>query len=347
MTTTRTQPRNRRLRTAAVALAGAAGLVLSITPASAAPGFDFSTRISGPDRYETAVAASKLLYPNAGSATDVVIVNGTATVDGLTASYLSGLKAAPILYTTTNNLPAVSQAELQRLGAKQIWVVGGENVVSARQVQAWRDAGMTVNRLAGPDRYATAAAVALVEDQFAPERVFIASGTSTADALTVGPIAWAKNYPILLTEAGSVPAATQAALDKLQSTNRTVVGGTGRVSDATYASLKATQRIAGNSRQETAALVAEEAVAKENFDPNSIALVGGSDGAAIDALSAAPISGSKGVPLLFTADEATLGTVTTQYLQAQAPRLSGKGWVFGGPNAVAPAAVDAAKAAAQ
>ena len=347
MTTTRTAPLRRAVGAGAAAVLGLTGVVASAASAQAAPGFDFSTRIAGPDRFATAVAASKLLYPADGAASDVVIVNGSATVDGLTASYLSGLKAAPILYTEVNALPAASQTELTRLGAKNVWIVGGENVVSARLEQSWKAAGMTVTRLAGADRYATAARVAQADTTAAPERVFVASGTATADALAVGPIAWAKNYPILLTEAGSVPAATQQALDALGTTDRTVIGGTGRVSDATYAALKATQRIAGASRQETATLVAQEAIAKADFDPNSIALVGGADAMATDALAAAPVAGATGTPLLFTDGAGTLGTVTETYLKSRAAQFTGKGWVFGGTTAVPQATVDAARAAAQ
>ena len=339
--------RRRALRTGTALLLALAGAAGPAAAAHAAPGFEFGTRIAGADRFGTAVAASKLLHPVDGSAPDAVVVNATATVDGLTASYLSGLKSAPVLYTTTDAMPAASRAELERLGTEHVWIVGGPAVVSAAQERSWRDAGLEVTRLAGADRYATAAAVALVDGEYAPERVLIASGEATADALAVGPIAWARNYPILLTGADGVPAATRAALDALGTPDRTVVGGTARVSEATYAALGATQRIAGASRQETAALVAQEAITAEGFDPGSIALVGGTDATAADALAAAPVAGATGTPLLFTGGDGTLGTSTAEYLRGNAARFTGRGWVFGGPASVPQAAVDAARAAVQ
>ncbi|WP_380171512.1 cell wall-binding repeat-containing protein [Kineococcus sp. DHX-1] len=336
-------------------LATAAGVALlvglgSALPAQAATGFKFDDRISGSDRFATAVAASKLLEPVDGSATDVVVVNGYATVDGLTASYLAGLKSAPILYTDTNAVPAVTAAEINRLGAKDVWIVGGTNRVSQAQEDAWKAAGKTVHRLAGADRYATAALVAEADDSGdAPEQVFIASGTSTADALAAGPVAWARNYPILLTEAGSLPTATKDALTELGTTNRVVLGSSTSVSDAVYSQAGGTERIAGANRQETASKIADDAIANENFDSQSVALVGGTDATAADALAAAPVAGSQGVPLLFTDFNGSLGTSTSAYLSAKKANYttSGTGWIFGGLPSVPQATADAATALVQ
>ncbi|GAA0295985.1 cell wall-binding repeat-containing protein [Kineococcus aurantiacus] len=329
--------------TAAVALLVGLG---TAAPAQAAPGFAFDQRISGADRFATAVAASKLLEPTDGSATDVVVVNGYATVDGLTASYLAGLRSAPILYTDTGSVPAVTAAEIDRLGADDVWIVGGTNRVPQAQQDAWAAAGKTVHRIAGADRYETAALVAEADDSGdAPEQVFIASGTGTADALAAGPVAWARNYPILLTDPASVPAATAAALGELGTTNRVVLGGS--ITDAVYGQLGGTERIAGASRQETAAKVADDAIANENFDPQSVALVGGTDATAVDALAAAPVAGSQGVPLLFTGFDGGVGEGTSAYLTAHRADYAGTGWVFGGEPSVSQATADAASALAR
>jgi len=338
------------LTTAGLAvLVGLGTTVAGALPAQAATGFAFDQRISGTDRFSTAVAASELLYPTDDSATDAVVVNGYATVDGLTASYLAGLKTAPILYTDTNSTPAVTVAELDRLGVTDVWIVGGTNRVSQGQQDTWQAAGYTVHRIAGADRYETAAMVAEADDQGAPEQVFIASGTGTADALAAGPISWARNYPILLTEAGSVPAATASALGELGTTNRVVLGSSASVSDSVYSQLGGTQRIGGASRQETAALIADDAIATENFDSQSVALVGGTDATAADALSAAPVAGAGGVPLLFTDFDGGLGAGTSAYLTSKKANyvMSGDGWVFGGEPSVSQETVDAATALVQ
>ncbi|WP_167583099.1 cell wall-binding repeat-containing protein [Kineococcus rubinsiae] len=346
---TRNHRTARAIGAGAALLVGLGTVAATAAPANAATGFAFDTRVSGNDRYATAVAASKLLSPTDGDTEDVVIVNGTATVDGLTASYLAGLYSAPILYTQANSVPAVTADEITRLGAKNVWIVGGEAQVSAGLEAAWKGAGKTVVRYAGANRYATAAAVAQADETSAPEKVFVASGTSTADALAAGPIAWSRNYPILLTQADSVPAETKAALDSLGTTTRWVLGGTSVVSDATYTSLAGTARLAGANRQETATKIADQALATEFFDTQSAGLVGGAAGASADALAAAPVSGSQGVPILFTDANGSLGATTTAYLTSKKAALvqPGNGWIFGGLTAVPQAAADAATAAVQ
>ncbi|MGQ7353227.1 cell wall-binding repeat-containing protein, partial [Quadrisphaera oryzae] len=71
-------------------------------------------RIQGDDRYGTAIAASKAAFDKADN---VILVNGYATVDGLTASYLAGVANAPILYVSDKGADDATKAEIKRLGA--------------------------------------------------------------------------------------------------------------------------------------------------------------------------------------------------------------------------------------
>lgn len=348
---TATPPRRQLRRSAGIGaglIAVVAASTFGATMAQAAPGFAFSDRVAGATRLETAVEASKRLYPN-GGATDVVVVSQFSVVDGLTASYLAGLYDAPILFTETNSMSKTSSDELTRLGAKNVWIVGGTAVISQQLQDSWAKT-YTVKRLGGGDRYATAAAVAQAPDRqgntYEPEKVFIASGTRDADALAVGPIAYARNYPILLTEVNGVPQATRSALDALQTPTRIVVGGKAVISDAGYGAVGGTERFGGATRQETAAIVAENAVARENFTFESAALVGGRNENAADALTAAPLAGSTGTPLLFVEGD-SVGGATAAYLTKHKVNLSGKGYVLGGDNAVSPKAAAEASAAAQ
>lgn len=316
--------------------------------ASAQPGFAFDTRLDGATRVETAVKASQWLYPAGTTSPDVVLVNADATVDGLAASYLAGLKNATILYTGRDEVPAATLDEVERLGVERVWVVGGPAVVSAA-LEDELDDDYEVERYSGADRYETAAAVATA-GEFQPERVFVTSGLTLADAVVAGPVAWARAYPILLTRPGSVPAATAGALDDLVTTDVTVVGGTTVVTDATYAALGATQRIGGANRQETAVLFADDAVDNEGFTHGNAALVGGLNNAAADALSGAGLAGSTGTPLLYVVGNSSVGTATAAYLRANASELDAQrseGFVLGGQQAVSDVAVAQATAAAQ
>ena len=345
-------PSTRRRRRAAVGVAAVAALAATTFGASSAyavPGFTVGAgadRLNGSDRVETAVLASKQLYPN-GNSNDAVLVSRDSLIDGLTASYLAGLHSAPILYTDTNAVNASTDAELKRLGVKNVWLVGGTAVISAAQEAALKASYASVQRYGGKDRYDTAAQVAKVElPNYQPEKVFIANGVTDADALAAGPIAYARGYPVLLTQAGSVPRYTADALNDLAVPARVVVGGTAVVSDATYGALGATERLAGTNRQETATVVAGWAIENAWFTDKNVALVGSATQNGADALVAAPLAGSTGTPVLFV-QGGELGQFAERYLKDHASNLDGRGWVFGGRAAVSDVAATQATAAAQ
>lgn len=97
------------------------------------------------------------------------------------------------------------------------------------------------NRIGGSDRYATAAQVALKNQQAlgvnAPKAVILASGESYADALSAAYLSQrAGGASILLTAPDALPTATKGALDTLAAAPYNVktlyvIGGTGAVSD--------------------------------------------------------------------------------------------------------------------
>jgi ell wall binding domain 2 (CWB2) len=90
-------------------------------------------------------------------------------------------------------------------------------------------------RLSGADRYATAVEISrVVWDQDNTVAVFLASGTSPADALALGG-SFGGSGPVLLTERDSLPAATRAELARLRPCFLVVAGGAASVSDAVFA----------------------------------------------------------------------------------------------------------------
>ena len=88
----------------------------------------------------------------------VFIATGDNFPDGLVAGAAAGVNSGPVLLTKKDSLPAVTIAELQRLHPKQIYIAGGTAVISAA-VEAQLATYGPVTRLAGADRYATAAAI--------------------------------------------------------------------------------------------------------------------------------------------------------------------------------------------
>ena len=125
-------------------------------------------------------------------------------------------------------------------------------------------AGFTFDRLAGADRYGTAAAIALNGTTFDnSDTVVLASGATRnfPDALTGNYLAGAIDGPILLTDPNRLPAVTARAIGSLNVKKVIIVGGTSAVSAGVERQVNqlsdvTVQRIGGTDRYDTAELVA-------------------------------------------------------------------------------------------
>lgn len=124
------------------------------------------------------------------------------------------------------------------------------------------DQTITVERVAGSNRYATA--VALNQAAFeTAETVVLVSGENFPDALTAGPFAADLSSPILLTPKITLPDAVKEELIRLNAADVYIIGGTASVSDTVATevsaldSVKNVRRLAGANRYETAALIKE------------------------------------------------------------------------------------------
>ena len=209
------------------------------------------TRVAGADRFATAAQLVPFhVYQDAAdghieSPGSVVVANGLSLADGVTAGALASrtrnpVLASPLLLTSASSLPASTRDALKRWNFVDVVIVGGTGAVSStveKQVRAVLPKAR-FTRLAGADRYATAAAVSRYSLPKAPAQdVFMTSGTSLSDALTVAPVVSpaAVRYALLPTRKDCVPAVILAEVNRLQSPRRTAVGGTGVVSDAALA----------------------------------------------------------------------------------------------------------------
>lgn len=170
------------------------------------------TRVAGSDRYATSAAVARL------SGTDVPVVyvaTGSNFPDALAAAARAGAEDAPVLLTRTDSLPTDVAAALAELRPRAVTVVGQEDVVGAAVADRIRSiTGAPLTRLAGDDRYATAAAVA---QRFPAnvDRVYVATGADFPDALAAAARAGHEGVPVLLVRKDSVPGTTALALRRL------------------------------------------------------------------------------------------------------------------------------------
>lgn len=228
------------------------------------------TRIYGADRYATAIAQSVAGFES-GTVTTTVVACGEDFPDALTGGSLAGAYGSPLLLTRRTSLPTGLLAEIGRLGATKVVLIGGTAAVDQSVAQALTTAGLDVQRIAGADRYATAAAVAsaltTVTGQASIPQAFLTRGDVYADALAVSPLAAENGIPVLLTKPTMLPSATAAALASIGTTEVVVAGGTPAISTPVSDAVDALPgvsviRWAGTDRYVTAAVVAREGIAR-------------------------------------------------------------------------------------
>ena len=173
---------------------------------------------------------------------------------------------------------------------------------------ALRAANIPMTRVAGSDRYDTAArASASAFAVGSTPNVVLASGSSFADALSASGLCGALGSPLLLTQPSGLPQPTLAELARLTSgrANRTVyvVGGTGAVSPTVDGQLQSAGytvvRLSGADRYATCSRVASRVKSVLGSSFSGTALVARGD-TYPDALAAGPLAYEAKMPVLLT-----------------------------------------------
>ena len=360
---------SKRLIAVAAAAATAATMFAIPMPASAAQTLDPTVRLQGATRYGTAAAIANAV----GCSSDIILASGQNQPDALAAAALARTVNAPILLTPANALAPEASSVIGTCaagGAQTVHILGGEAAVSAG-VAAAVDAlpgTVTVNRIAGANRYETAVKVAetitpgAIGSFLSKRTAIVASGTSFVDALAAGPISYrgviggaqAGPHPILLTAGDALTPATDAALTSLGIQQVVIVGGTAVVSDAVQTAIAAKGitviRQAGANRYDTAAVLAKTATTAAGlggfgFDGVNVGLANGTNAfGGFDALASAPYLGKAGAPLTLVTTN-TLPAETDAFLVSKATTIK-KLHIFGGLAAVDAATQTAAEKAA-
>ena len=208
---------------------------------------------------------------------------------------------------------------------------------------AYATADVTTRRLAGADRYATAAAIASTAFPTGAVRAILASGDRFPDALGAGYLAGTVAAPILLTSAARLPAATEAALAALGTTDVDVIGGDAVISPAVAARLVelgyTVRRLGGLDRYETSRVVAESVPATSvgalGSNGRTAIVASGEDFA--DALAGSPMAYAQAFPVLLTPRM----TLSSQASAALSSLGIAHVLVLGGDAAIAPRVVTA------
>ncbi|WP_419842345.1 cell wall-binding repeat-containing protein [Candidatus Poriferisodalis sp.] len=345
----------------------AAGLSMA-PPASAAARDATYTRIAGTDRYDTAAQVAEAYRTERGAGVDTVVLVSGADEDfgyALVAPALARRHSAPMLLTEPDRLTRSAERFIERRDIDTVYIIGGEEVVSAEVEVDVERLGATVRRVAGADVHTTAAAVAQrVGHQpgkpgtYGSEgrTVLLATSDSFADGLAAGPLAYRGEHPVLLTPSDNLHPAALEFMRASDTAHAVILGGTVAISSSVDRELRSndisTERLAGSDRFATAAAIAREL--QETNSPQTCfggAEVGLANGwRPPDALVSAPLLGERCAPLLIT-DPAGLSSATEDLLAADG-YFTGDNTgrlritVFGGTAAISSTALSQADTAA-
>ena len=292
------------------------------------------TRVAGPDRSATSLEVSRLGWD---SASHVLLATGSDFPDALAATALAASLGAPLLLLPAGFIDEAVFAELERLGAQAVTILGGPDVVTARSENDLASRGITARRIAGANRYATAASVSVEAGPSPKAQAVVASGEFFADALAAGSLAAGPDrLPVLLASMHDVPDATMAALAQLGVAEVMLIGGTGILSPSVEQELVAAglrvARFAGPDRFATSARVATEAFAR--LGSNQVPLVMAAGTTFPDALAAGPLLARiGGILLLLPPNDLGIAPEGVRFVRDRLGRLTNP-LLLGGTSAV-------------
>lgn len=295
-----------------------------------------SIRTAGATRTAT---ASELARTEFDSATTVVIASAGTYADALAGAPLARSLGAPVLLTYAERLGDDAAREVRRLRPEEAVVLGGRDALSPQVERDLRGLGVQgVRRIAGTDRFETAA---LVARELAPaDEAYLVQGIARdpargwPDAVAVAPVAAARGLPVVLTASDELPEVSRQVFESLDLTSVTIVGGASAVgpeveAELRQAGIEVRERLAGSDRFATSAAVAEHALSF-GASPSSVWLATGRNWP--DAVAAGSAVASAGGVLLLTPDafddEATCRWVEQRSTQVARVRL------LGGPDVV-------------
>lgn len=281
-------------------------------------------RRAGVSRIATAVELAETAFPN--GAGNVLLARADVYADALAGSALAGALDAPLLLSDSARLTSTTLAEIRRLGATKAYLLGGENSLSRAVRQTLEDEGLEVERVSGPDRYSTAAAVAALLPR--TTIAYLVEGANSdpnrgwPDAVASSALAALTERPVLLATRDDLPSATEKAMQALGITEVVIVGGPGSVSGEVADRVadpdgdgnldRKVRRVSGSSRYDTSAAVAEQAAAA-GASTDRVWLVTGTNWP--DALAAGAAAAHVGANLLLMhGDDARHSSATLNWL---------------------------------
>ncbi|WP_421381535.1 S8 family serine peptidase [Bacillus salacetis] len=284
-------------------------------------------RIGGKDRYDTSFQFSSRIPDH--SLNTVILASGSNYPDALTGNVLNKIRNGTTLLINDDKAvmaKAVQEAKRLLRDNGKVVILGGKQAVSATVEKEFKK-HFEVLRIAGTNRTDTSIEIAKKVTS-KPGEIFLTSGSSFSDALSIGVYATEKQIPILLTDSADAPSASLVSYLKENSIKKvTIIGGENVVSPKLVSELKSKgvmdiKRISGKDRYETSVKVAE------TFYPAGKGAALASGKVFPDALSGSHLAYYQQIPIILT-DGKSVGSAASAYLSKTTKESY---YLYGGTN---------------
>ncbi|MFU8803059.1 MAG: cell wall-binding repeat-containing protein, partial [Bradymonadaceae bacterium] len=227
-------------------------------------------RIDGANMYATAANISQALFPN-GASTVILATDQEFSTDAMAAGPLAASLGAPFMPVGRNSLSPYTKAEIERLGARKVIIVGGRISVTPLVTRELKKMGLEVERISGMTRFKTAREIAMelhkIQGSTSKSAFIVAADNiSIRASITAGSLAAALNAPVLFVKHDSIPRSTARTLRELGIEHTYVVGGLGRINEAVFADLPGAERVNADTIYSLATTLATQAMDDELTD---------------------------------------------------------------------------------
>lgn len=186
-------------------------------------------RLAGDNRYETSYEIAKELLKS-NKAKEAIIVNGFKNVDALSVSSLATKENLPILLNDGNRLSKDIKNIVGDSNIKKMYIIGGRTSLPRRIEDNIKALDIEYERLAGEDRYETSSKIAKYAYENS-DKVILASGENSIDALAAGVLTKMEKAPMLLVQKRRIPKSISNRIEESKAKKFLLIGGEKTISD--------------------------------------------------------------------------------------------------------------------
>lgn len=263
-------------------------------------------RLSGSTAAETSAAISEVSFPDGSEW--VVLARDDDFADAMSATGLAGALGAPVVLTDRESLSAAARREIARLGARNIYVIGGRGAIKEKVLDDVKGLSPElVERVYGENSWDTSVACAeKIESHNGNKEGYsiVAMSSNFQDALSISSFSYKYAVPIFLeNDERELPHLAQERIGSLSGTIF-VAGGKGAVPESSVEGIyqnsgRDVVRMSGYSGYDTSNQIATYMVENGYLSAGTVAVASGARLAnGSDALSGSSLVGKFGGVML-------------------------------------------------